>query len=167
MRLVDPESGRSNSPISLYQNSKRWDLGLRLSHVILSDTSPTRLAHRTGSCKRKKTLANSTKLQPKEKNTPFCYPHGLPRFATSRLSLAHLHHQGHTSITMESSSKAPVKLVKVTRVLGRTGMKRPLSVALAFPLASPLPSPPLQLLSPLSLDCSHGKMEEKFSNFKF
>lgn len=45
----------------------RRALGLRLSHVTLSGESPTRLAHRTGSCKRKKTLPNSTKLQPKEK----------------------------------------------------------------------------------------------------
>lgn len=111
-------------------NSKVGFGALAIARDVIA-IDPTCAAHRTGALESaKKPLPNSTKLLPEEKNYALsCYPHGLLRFAS--LSFFFPSPQRHTSIKMESSSKAPVKLVKVTRVLGRTGMRRLLFLSLS------------------------------------
>lgn len=110
-------------------------LGLCLSHVILSLVSPpTRGAPNRVSQEGKKPCRIAQNCSRRKKYALFATHTGLPRLLPSLrfLPLQTFHSQGHASITMESSSKAPVKLVKVTRVLGRTGtMRIPLALSLS------------------------------------
>lgn len=86
---------------------------------------PTCPAHRTGALESKKNPCRiAQNYSRRRKITPFPATHTDSTLRFASLSFFFPSPQRHTSIKMESSSKAPVKLVKVTRVLGRTGMRR-------------------------------------------